>query len=736
MKIKVGNWIVDEQSQKLINDQQEVSLSSTAFKLLQLFISRPNDIITHNDIKQQVWGSIHTTDNLLYQTIRILRKSLEKDAQTDNAIKTVPRKGYQLLMPIEVLTNKPAATVAVDDSVITLSNQGRHTKSIWLVSNCLMIVAAILWMYFYHFVGAKVNHPNQLVWIDHEKFDSSEHLKQFFTTQLPVMADKMGLEIQKLDYFTDISSSPDLIGSGNKLMLLPTPIDNQLLLMSFVGEPMGLAYIANVQLNTAGQIVESSVFEQAVAVESMPAVEDGQIIDQLYKNKYFRALAALSFAENASAEHGLDLLVGEIDQQAMSNKTKIAQKYFVGLIGHYYQIRRLSQNELLEGLNFLLTEFAHSRDTQLAVAIYMSDIGLTRQAIALIKDLEVAPFDNFVKGLFQLELDEGLKAVNEFSQVYQLAPQFEDNSLFYLIELKDRQKQQAILSFDQDFQNNSYLSSEIIYQLYQWRIEQGDLVDGLAFLSSHLDSLVCDRDFYGTMARLTTILSLEQEGQFWTVALQHIDHRDWRFPLLAYTSALFNGQLSDYELWYASFTHDVLGGDSSAEAAILEVVVKIAMQKMIEAQQALDKITLASTFFTSVEFIELFKIVMQNQIDNFNAQTRVKLPVEAKRYLDSINFDELAFPHQLLASYHLASKHYGLAEQQLLAGCSKNPAICIGWSHLPNFNPITETNIYQQTKIKARNLIMQQTPVVQQIHQRALQLCELDDSRGFLNKNS
>ena len=80
-----------------------VKLQDQPFQILGLLLDRPGEIVTRDEIRQELWpdNTFVEFDGGLNTAIKKLRTALNDSADTPRFIETVPRKGYRFLVPVE-----------------------------------------------------------------------------------------------------------------------------------------------------------------------------------------------------------------------------------------------------------------------------------------------------------------------------------------------------------------------------------------------------------------------------------------------------------------------------------------------------------------------------------------------------------------------------------------------------------------------------------------------------------
>lgn len=136
----VGEWQVRVDGLSIQNKHQQKDLDSKVMQLLVYLLDNRQRVVTRNELLDQLWKNQDVADDVLNVAISSLRKALGDDFKTPVYIKTLPRKGYQLIAPIKVMMSKH-----------------RSVKQNWLIATLLMLVVAIpVWLQF----NAEVDTPN------------------------------------------------------------------------------------------------------------------------------------------------------------------------------------------------------------------------------------------------------------------------------------------------------------------------------------------------------------------------------------------------------------------------------------------------------------------------------------------------------------------------------------------------------------------------------------------------
>jgi len=153
MEYRFGPYTLEPAQRRISGDgNARIELTAKAFDLLVLLVSRSGQLVTKDEILDEIWQDVSIAESNITTTISMIRRALREDSE-HQYIETVPKKGYRFTAPVtsEVTgarsTKEPpqAATVPVapPESVFW-----RWPFSLGLVALALLAVGVGLW--FWH----------------------------------------------------------------------------------------------------------------------------------------------------------------------------------------------------------------------------------------------------------------------------------------------------------------------------------------------------------------------------------------------------------------------------------------------------------------------------------------------------------------------------------------------------------------------------------------------------------
>lgn len=119
---RVGAWRVDSSSGEITSEGNVVRLEARTARLLSYLAARAGEVVSIDDMLDNVWAGVMVTPDSVYQAIASLRRSLGDDPKQPGYIATVPRYGYRLIASVELGDGKDDASSVAEagDAAVTV----------------------------------------------------------------------------------------------------------------------------------------------------------------------------------------------------------------------------------------------------------------------------------------------------------------------------------------------------------------------------------------------------------------------------------------------------------------------------------------------------------------------------------------------------------------------------------------------------------------------------------------
>ena len=153
--LRFGVFELDCRAQELRKSGVLMRLPPQPFRILVLLASRPGQVVTREDIRQEIWGYETFVDfeRGLNQCVSQIRTVLGDDAETPRYIETLPRRGYRFIYPVTAPSAAAGSTGAsvppgVVDSIAAASAHRREGgalpyKSVALAAAVVVLILAV-----------------------------------------------------------------------------------------------------------------------------------------------------------------------------------------------------------------------------------------------------------------------------------------------------------------------------------------------------------------------------------------------------------------------------------------------------------------------------------------------------------------------------------------------------------------------------------------------------------------
>jgi len=118
--ILAQRFVFDPNNNSLLDQQNEnevIRLGSNESRILLMLSERPNEVVTRQQLHEYVWRDqgFQVDDSSLTQAISTLRKLLKDSTKSPQFVKTVPKRGYQLISSVDRSAPNSGADETVEE---------------------------------------------------------------------------------------------------------------------------------------------------------------------------------------------------------------------------------------------------------------------------------------------------------------------------------------------------------------------------------------------------------------------------------------------------------------------------------------------------------------------------------------------------------------------------------------------------------------------------------------------
>lgn len=106
-----GPFILDPDQRRLTRDGRRLSVPGKAWQILVMLAEAGGRLVAHETLRAQLWPNVVVEDRTLTVHMSTLRKALG-DGSSSDVIENVPRAGYRLSLPVQVVPQAQSAPAA------------------------------------------------------------------------------------------------------------------------------------------------------------------------------------------------------------------------------------------------------------------------------------------------------------------------------------------------------------------------------------------------------------------------------------------------------------------------------------------------------------------------------------------------------------------------------------------------------------------------------------------------
>ena len=98
---RLGGWLAQPAQCRLSKDGRTVQVRAKVMDLLAYLASRQGQVVSKDDLLNDVWGSLSVSESALTRTVTELRHALGDDADHPHLLETIAKRGYRLIGEVE-----------------------------------------------------------------------------------------------------------------------------------------------------------------------------------------------------------------------------------------------------------------------------------------------------------------------------------------------------------------------------------------------------------------------------------------------------------------------------------------------------------------------------------------------------------------------------------------------------------------------------------------------------------
>jgi transcriptional activator of cad operon len=158
--LRVGAWCVDPRSGQISRAGEIVRVEARTMKLLVCLAERAGEVVSIDDLLDQVWSGVVVTPDSVYQAVASLRRLLGDDARQPEYIATVPRLGYRMVAPVSPWVDDPRIEPSVVPADPVGSLRGQRRRGVVLLVAAVALFVALMAALLFNSGLARFSRPS------------------------------------------------------------------------------------------------------------------------------------------------------------------------------------------------------------------------------------------------------------------------------------------------------------------------------------------------------------------------------------------------------------------------------------------------------------------------------------------------------------------------------------------------------------------------------------------------
>ena len=126
-RYRFGSFEADAATGELRRQGILIKLSAQPFQVLLMLLERPGQLLTREQIEQELWpdGTVVDYVHGVNSAVNRIREALGDSASDSRFVQTLARRGYRFVAPVEVL-NPPVTFRTADATTISKQSESRE----------------------------------------------------------------------------------------------------------------------------------------------------------------------------------------------------------------------------------------------------------------------------------------------------------------------------------------------------------------------------------------------------------------------------------------------------------------------------------------------------------------------------------------------------------------------------------------------------------------------------------
>jgi transcriptional activator of cad operon len=244
--LRIGDWRINPASGQISREGETVRVEARTMRLLLCLAEHAGQVVSIDELLEQVWTGVIVTPDSVYQAITSLRRLLGDEAKQPKYIATVPRLGYRMVASVSTWVEQPLNSRPAQERAALATPQGSRRNWTLLAAGAAIPLILILAFLVYGRIGSSA----------HSRATSVAPPVQASVAVLPFL--DLTSESMDQEYFAD-GMTEELIDRLSKIpgLRVPPPTSSfyfkgKKISVADIAKSLGVAYVLDGSLRKSG----------------------------------------------------------------------------------------------------------------------------------------------------------------------------------------------------------------------------------------------------------------------------------------------------------------------------------------------------------------------------------------------------------------------------------------------------------------------------------------------------
>jgi Tol biopolymer transport system component/DNA-binding winged helix-turn-helix (wHTH) protein len=145
-EFQLAGRLVQPALNRIRNGVATVQVEPKVMHVLLRLAERPGEVVTKEQLIDEVWAGVYVTEDVLVRAVRELRKLFDDDSETPRIIETIRKRGYRLVAPVVYDGARESGWIGADPTPLLPRGGGRLKKVLW-AGTAVLAIAAIAMLF-------------------------------------------------------------------------------------------------------------------------------------------------------------------------------------------------------------------------------------------------------------------------------------------------------------------------------------------------------------------------------------------------------------------------------------------------------------------------------------------------------------------------------------------------------------------------------------------------------------